>query len=1143
MNNDVSDFDQLRKLARNAKYYVLVCSNIVCTDNFQKVTTTWSKNDEISWLIDLQCSICKKQWSVCCDCNNVKTGFENSNQIKQHQYKYHNLKRPNSKRKLNSNKKIINSSQITGLSNNINNIKTNIDPNVLFKQNESNYNIPNTKNQNNNINDEECSFILMNDDNEKIDEIFNNSCLKAFLNDTNSKVKSIIHSDFLNNSNPNEVNKIESNLVKQHINLNKLAVSTNVLELLYQNPSIHKLNKKTSIFYSYDLKSSGTKYLVSKMCGNISNTFTKISNNEVDYQIKMSRFVSTLTIRQQHQFALLLNDSNNLYFPKTNVNYNPVCCIPNNLACLRRMYTEGENAIESHLPIPDCIMVEDHSYISILDCIADTLLRNVDIITSIDNWDNVLSKNEVQNELLLFRCRRIKEIIKDGRNKLFDNKFVTTLTVIPIFISFWSDDFDPNRSIKANRQSVWIKTCTIFFMNDKGKKIENTYPIALSTKGSNHEVIECLIKKEINMLQTGERNIMYSRYHKDIVYVYGDIFCVMNDQPERRGNLKLANGNSICHGRFGFIIDCKQRKEVIRSCTNCSISIELEVTEFINGVNNPLLSYEWRNNTCNKCSAWMYNMKNKLLYYKPDKDYPSYMTDDDGQIEPQQINKNKLETALSFVHDEIMKGTLNTVKSKSILKYNGFNTQTQDMIVDCSINYKKYFEASKNKEKDEETYLSLQEDFNDDPKKYQKYTLPSSWYHFTDLKAHVDVPMHLLMLGVVKSVMLKIGIWLRFRSQKTMFLTMANNILEEIKALNLEWCKILKYPLTDKFGGWISENFLAMSRLGNWFYSLLCNLPESENYEDPNTPYNKWNKIVNQKWLEARGLSKLGTAVDIRNRVSKYFIEKNIPPIIVKNECKKENVLELVRIMCLMIQMLMSYETKNNNINKLDAVIRLFLIKYDVVDSGISEKDTPSWISQYNFLCLLNLPAMINNYGNVRNLWEGGIDGEGFLKRVKNELKPGLVNQWQRWSLVNLLKDKIYFDLVEDKIDVKKKTTNIRNECKIYTSRKKALEVICSGKPISGILIDGNNNQCMNNIFVCYRRSEIIKGIKIICSNDTIIYNNIQYFSIKASKEYINIVNCGNILVGVIFLPQLNIQDNVEKSEETKYCIVKSDWT
>lgn len=407
---------------------------------------------------------------------------------------------------------------------------------------------------------------------------------------------------------------------------------------------------------------------------------------------------------------------------------------------------------------------------------------------------------------------------------------------------------------------------------------------------------------------------------------------------------------------------------------------------------------------------------------------------------------------------------------------------------------------------------------------------------------YVDVPMHLLMLGVVKSVLLKIGVWLRYRSQKTMFLTTSNNILGKVKELNVEWCKILEYPSTDKFGGWISENFMAMSRLAQWFYSLLNFLPESESYVDPTTPYMKWNKTLNGSWLEARGLSKVGTAGDLKNRVSKYFLENNIPPIVVKNECKKENILDMVRHMSLMIHLFMSFELRHHEVNVLEATIRLFLIKYDIVDGGITKKDTPSWITQYNFLCLLNLPATVRQYGNVRNLWEGGSNGEGYLKRVKNELKPGLVNQWQKWSLRNLLQDKLYDEWMKEKKDELGNTkSNLRTECKVYGNRKKALGEIGSGNPFSGIMLCTSKQEIVS-YYICFRGAGTIKKLRIKVSTESTYYNGLNYNRIKKTKEISNMDNENKDIVGVIFLPKLGNSGYVHSDENT-YFIIRSDWT
>ena len=156
---------------------------------------------------------------------------------------------------------------------------------------------------------------------------------------------------------------------------------------------------------------------------------------------------------------------------------------------------------------------------------------------------------------------------------------------------------------------------------------------------------------------------------------------------------------------------------------------------------------------------------------------------------------------------------------------------------------------------------------------------------------------------------------------------MTNTVLGEVKSLNIHWCKILEYPSTDKFGGWVSENVLAMSRLANWFYSFVNFLPEADEYSDPRSNYKTWSKPMNQKWLEARGLLKTGKATDIKTRVARYFNENNIPPIVVKNECKNENILDMVTSMSHMMHQVMCCKMTEGSLRNLEATIRWFLTK------------------------------------------------------------------------------------------------------------------------------------------------------------------------------------------------------------------------
>jgi hypothetical protein len=363
--------------------------------------------------------------------------------------------------------------------------------------------------------------------------------------------------------------------------MEKSTINTN----LCKNIDMYKVNHHSTNYYAYDIASSGKKFLISQMwCSQVGLSqemvFKSLSDRETEFQILFSKFVTGLTRTKQKELAGVMNGILDLYIrQKKEVT---ICQLPQTLADVRRMYIDGEFAITRHLPVPKAIKVEDHSFVSVAECVADFLLRVNTKITDIYKWENTVDKFIINSQMHLFRSRRIQEARYKGIERIETFGVKEGIPIITLFIKFWSDDFDPNKSIKANRQSVWIKTCTIFAMDNFGKKIQETYPISLSFKGSNHEIIEEKIASELQLLKSGKLQLMYSRAHKSQVYVHAELYCVLNDQPERRGNLHLSNGNSIVHSRFGYIIDCNQVKEEIRSCKNCSSSIISEINQKTN---------------------------------------------------------------------------------------------------------------------------------------------------------------------------------------------------------------------------------------------------------------------------------------------------------------------------------------------------------------------------------------------------------------------------------------------------------------------------------------------------------------------------------------------------------------------------------
>ena len=312
---------------------------------------------------------------------------------------------------------------------------------------------------------------------------------------------------------------------------------------------------------------------------------------------------------------------------------------------------------------------------------------------------------------------------------------------------------------------------------------------------------------------------------------------------------------------------------------------------------------------------------------------------------------------------------------------------------------------------------------------------------------------------------------------------------------------------------------------------MLRYLPIQEKYKDPDAHYSTWSKPQCEKWLQARGLNKTGKISELLNIITEYHESNSAPNIISKNEISINDILTMINSMSLLIQMVMCLETKVTDIPQIEAIIRMFLIHYDKVDSGMIDGSVPTWIKQYNILCLLNIPKAMYNFGHIRNLWEGGRDGEGYLKTVKSHLTAGLVNGWQTWVLTNLLKEEIY----EDWKPARNIEQNIRNEVKIYVKYQIAKDALDSGYPFSAIMVQ-------HRIYICFRNKGIIKANCIELSNKKESEHNQIYYSLYLTKKLIIIDQTRHSYIGVIFLPELIKEGYDLATTDRKYCYVRSDW-
>jgi hypothetical protein len=199
----------------------------------------------------------------------------------------------------------------------------------------------------------------------------------------------------------------------------------------------------------------------------------------------------------------------------------------------------------------------------------------------------------------------------------------------------------------------------------------------------------------------------------------------------------------------------------------------------------------------------------------------------------------------------------------------------------------------------------------------------------------------------------------------------------------LSWIKILPF-INGKLGGWVAENYLAMSRIMGWFFELIDLLPEPEPYVDPDIDVSKFVKKQSIAWLKSRDLDIKGSSIELKKRIIQYMQMDDVPQIVVKKICSAEIVIKTVKSLQQVIHYCMTLIGSPNDQLLISSLVRVFLTNYSEFEESIYNNPIPRWLTSYNFLSLLNLPKVIDNYTSLRYLWEGKQHGEGYLRSVKS---------------------------------------------------------------------------------------------------------------------------------------------------------------
>ena len=100
-----------------------------------------------------------------------------------------------------------------------------------------------------------------------------------------------------------------------------------------------------------------------------------------------------------------------------------------------------------------------------------------------------------------------------------------------------------------------------------------------------------------------------------------------------------------------------------------------------------------------------------------------------------------------------------------------------------------------------------------EPDKLKPWKGSAYWNSNVECNVSIDVIMHLLFLGVVKSIKEVMNKFLRKEKNWFKLNERNNKVYNILRSLGLYWL-----PVIDGNNGWVSENYLGFSRLINWYY-------------------------------------------------------------------------------------------------------------------------------------------------------------------------------------------------------------------------------------------------------------------------------------------------------------------------------------
>ena len=756
---------------------------------------------------------------------------------------------------------------------------------------------------------------------------------------------------------------------------------------------------------------------------------------------------------------------------------------------IRRLFIDGKNSLPQQVTkelniykdTDDNVLDEKPStyYVSLRSIIKFHLkFRN---ILSMDNHITAVDSPVSTDHQTIFESKKISEETQRIQT-IHELQTFRDQPFIHLFASIWSDGFEKN-TCKKSRGSSWVQTISFFSKdNPMYKKDYGTYTLAIGPDDAKRIHSQRSLINEINDLSYLPRDNLFYVQGKNI-YVYVSIVCWLGDQPERRSYCGLLAGNSIVHTRWGLKYNHKLNFEQLKPCSRCRHHLFNNLKKYFKRREK----VKFKTKPC--CLVW----------------------DGFASKDGQKITFKKL---IKWSRQGMVLKDEPGDTQKTFFQMNGIRDDVRLAI---------------NGSKPNDTILDI---------------LPPSWsspWNNVSLSlVYVDVPMHLLFLGITKSLFYLIRDYIK-NIESFEIKSMIHNSLQ-LTFKTLHQLKNPNHPLLpyDKEKGLVSENFVAVARLFNWIASVIWMIDDSY-YEHIKKKYDitnikTWTAKMIKDFLSSLGKNCSGRKGELLQRALKAAEDLQRGLI-----CESSSrFAELLSLFYKIVSHVMQNKYSSDHIHTTEIHILRFM-------TCMAEYSPKTVQNKYNYLSLMNFPKLMKHFGPVRNIWEGGYRGEKFL----SVLKPLIHRNSSSWEY-NLLRNCFTSQEIDYRSNILYNTisnhhTTVqllshripliagKRRCfKVYNSREEVQTYLDTSQPLSAALVH-------NDIYVCVKDADSHCFYQLLPMSSTMRRCpniNVEYFVFTISLDGLRNINIPEESYSIL-LPQKSY-NNV--GNQCSYHVINSEW-